>query len=66
MTIVQELKNHINMLNQALSTQTDLDNHVLENIYDLIQQYINHSDYIIEEQAIILSNLFDKYNSIEL
>ena len=64
-SIAQVLQQKTQILREAIVNKQELDNLSLENICELIETYIDHDDYIIEECAIILLNLFDKYNSLE-
>lgn len=63
--IVEEINKYIGILKDAMKFEYDLDGMVLEDINSLIDKYIDHSDYIVSEQAIILENIFNKYNSVE-
>lgn len=63
--IVVEINKYICILKDAMKFEYDLDGMVLEDINSLIDKYIDHSDYIVSEQAIILENIFNKYNSVE-
>lgn len=64
-SLVKALKDSTELLNTAIKNKEEVDNIILEDVFKLIEDNINHDDYIVEEQAIILSNVFDKYNSLE-
>jgi len=63
--IVQLLKSKSKLLSDAISYKQEIDNLILEDIHELIESYVDHDDLIVEENAIILSNIFNKYNSLE-
>jgi hypothetical protein len=63
--IVKALQDNTELLKAAIKNKQEIDNIILEELNKLIEDNINHDDYIVEEQAIILSNVFDKYNSLE-